>query len=210
MPYDEITPTGQKQLMRTENFVDYHPEFKNLLLGKALLEMLAQLSDQEMDLFKEKINYKLAGGNGFEAHLDAPAYDHMGKIDHLTANVAVDAATEENGCLEVVPGSHKMTDIEFSNGGHITAEWEARHEWISVPLDEGDILFFGSHLAHRSGPNRTETKRSSVYATYYPLSEGAGLRKKYYADRRENFPPDHGKLVIPCMQLTLNGGWRLT
>jgi hypothetical protein len=33
-----------------------------------------------MFLFKEKINYKEPNGNGFQAHLDAPAYDHIGKI----------------------------------------------------------------------------------------------------------------------------------
>jgi 2-aminoethylphosphonate dioxygenase len=62
-----------------------------------------------MLLFKDKINYKLPSGNGFAAHLDAPAYDHIGKIEHLTANFAVDKATIENGCIEVVPGSHVIT-----------------------------------------------------------------------------------------------------
>lgn len=202
MPYDEITPSGERQIMRTENFVDYHDSFNSLLLGEPLLGMLEQLSGTKMDLFKDKINYKLATGNGFAAHTDAPAYDHMGKIDHLTANIAVDASNRDNGCLEVVPESHKMTDIDFVTGGHISDDWCAKHEWVSVPLAEGDILFFGSHLAHRSGPNRTGAPRSSVYATYYPLLEGAGLRQKYYADRRANFPPDHGKSPRPKVKLT--------
>lgn len=50
----------------------------------------------------------LAGAGGFDAHTDAPAYQHSGALKHLTINVAVDAATPENGCLEVVDGSHKM------------------------------------------------------------------------------------------------------
>ena len=147
-----------------------------------------------MLLFKDKINYKLPFGNGFEAHLDAPAYDHIGKIEHLTANLAVDKATSENGCLEVVPRSHKM-DVPFSHGGHITPEWENSHEWLSVPLEPGDILLFGSHLAHRSGPNKSPRSRSMVYATYYGKSDGTDLRERYYADRRANFPPEHGKLI---------------
>lgn len=51
---------------------------------------------------------KIAGAGGFDAHTDAPAYQHSGALKHLTINVAVDAATTENGCLEVVDGSHKM------------------------------------------------------------------------------------------------------
>lgn len=143
-----------------------------------------------MLLFKDKINYKLAGGNGFGAHLDAPAYDHIGKIHHLTANLAVNEATEENGCLEVVPGSHLM-DVQFRNGGHITEEWEQSHEWTMVPLQPGDILFFGSYLAHRSGPNKTSKSRVAIYATYNRALDGTDLRERYYADRRLNFPPAH-------------------
>lgn len=48
-----------------------------------------------MLFFKDKVNYKLVYGNGFATHLDAPVYDHIGKIEHLTANIAVDAATLE-------------------------------------------------------------------------------------------------------------------
>lgn len=143
-----------------------------------------------MLLFKDKINYKLVNGNGFGAHLDAPAYDHIGQIEHTTANIAVDAATPENGCVEVVRGSHKM-EVTFSTGGAITPSWESSHEWLPVPLEPGDLLIFGSHLAHRSGPNKTDTSRNSVYATYHGRSDGEDLRKKYYEDRRAKFPPDH-------------------
>lgn len=107
-----------------------------------------------MLLFKEKINYKHQG-NGFQAHLDAPAYDHIRLIEHITANIAIDAATPENGCLEVVRGSHKMK-VEFAEAGRITPEWENTHERTSVPLEMGDMLIFGSHLAHRSAENKTE------------------------------------------------------
>lgn len=154
-----------------------------------------------MLLFKDKINYKLPFGNGFQAHLDAPAYDHIGRIEHITANVAIDAATPENGCLEVVPGSHKM-DVELSHGGHISEAWENAQTWVSVPLERGDMLIFGSHLAHRSARNLTSAKRTSLYATYHMRADGDDLRAKYYAHRRANFPPDHGKsLQLPLFFL---------
>lgn len=193
MPYDEITTTGERQIMRTENFVDFHKGFEQLLRGENLTGLLAQLTRDDMLLFKDKINYKMPGGNGFQAHLDAPAYDHIGKIEHTTANLAVDAATIENGCVEVVPGSHKM-DVKLAEGGRIDESWECSQTWVPVELAPGDLLMFGSHLAHRSAPNRSEKPRASVYATYHNKSDGKDLRAKYYVDRRENFPPDHGKL----------------
>lgn len=146
-----------------------------------------------MLLFKDKINYKQPFGNGFGAHLDAPAYDHICKVEHLTANLAVDAATVENGCLQVVPGSHRM-QVDLAHGGAITEDWIARNDWVSVPLQPGDILFFGSHLAHRSAENRTPNSRAMIYATYSGKDDGEDLRTKYYADRRVEFPPDHERI----------------
>ncbi|OAL24450.1 hypothetical protein AYO20_10676 [Fonsecaea nubica] len=194
MPYHEVNTDGTRQLMRTENFVDYHPEFHTLLCGEALARILKSISGDDMLLFKDKINYKLRSGNGFAAHLDAPAYDHIGKIEHLTANFAVDEATVDNGCIEVVPGSHRMP-VELSHGGAISKAWEDSHEWVKVPLRPGDVLLFGSHLAHRSAPNRSPKNRSSIYATYHGKSDGVDLRRRYYEHRRENFPPDHERVA---------------
>jgi ectoine hydroxylase-related dioxygenase (phytanoyl-CoA dioxygenase family) len=151
---------------------------------------------QDMLLFKDKINYKQPGGNGFHAHLDAPAYDHISRIEHVTVNLAIDPATPENGCLEVVPGSHKM-EVKFAHGGRIKPEWEHTHEWIPIPLEPGDMLIFGSHLAHRSAANKTDKSRSSLYATFHSRSDGEDLRERYYMHRMEMFPPEHGESCLP-------------
>jgi len=76
--------------------------------GKRLLSVLNQIGNQSMILYKEKINFKSSMAGGFDAHCDAPAYASGGAEKHLTINIAVDQATMENGCLEVVPGSHVM------------------------------------------------------------------------------------------------------
>lgn len=181
------------------------------MLYRRHITMSDRMADgkQDMLLFKDKINYKLPNGNGFAAHLDAPAYDHIGQIEHTTANFAVDAATLANGCVEVVPGSHLM-EVELSDGGQISASWEHAHDWIPVELAPGDLLVFGSHLAHRSGPNRTESSRSSVYATYHCKKDGEDLRARYYQDRRENFPPDHGECSSPPAMLEAGSKSELT
>ncbi|EME79186.1 uncharacterized protein MYCFIDRAFT_208708 [Pseudocercospora fijiensis CIRAD86] len=179
-PRPRRTPTDAN---RTENFVAYHPGFSSLLNGQPIRNILKQLTRDDMLLFKDKINYKLAGGNAF----DAPAYDHIGEIQHTTANLAVDPATVENGCVEVVPKSHRM-NVDLVEGGRIDPDWEARQLWIPVELGSGDLLIFGSHLAHRSRKNLTDRSRASVYATYHNFSDGTDLKERYYADRRENFP----------------------
>jgi hypothetical protein len=46
MPYDEINSSGEKQLMRTEKFADYHEQFGKLLFGEPIANILAQLSGE--------------------------------------------------------------------------------------------------------------------------------------------------------------------
>jgi ectoine hydroxylase-related dioxygenase (phytanoyl-CoA dioxygenase family) len=100
---------------------------------------LMNFGKQEMLLFKDKINYKAPHGNGFAAHQDAPAYDHIRKIEHVTLNVAVDQSTPENGCLEVVTGSHRM-DIPLNPENKIIdKKWEDAQEWTQVLLQPGEL-----------------------------------------------------------------------
>jgi ectoine hydroxylase-related dioxygenase (phytanoyl-CoA dioxygenase family) len=58
----------------------------------------------------------------------------------VTANLAVDLATVENGCLEVVPGSDRM-DTSYLKGVQIHPDWEAAHDWVPVPLEPGMYRF---------------------------------------------------------------------
>lgn len=54
----------------------------------------------------------------------------------------------------------------------------------------GDILVFGSYLAHRSGANTSSKDRRAIYATYNCAAEG-NLHDQYYADRQKLWPATH-------------------
>lgn len=61
MPYEEVNGQGQRVLCRTENFANSHSGFDSFLRGQRATSALQQLAGEQMLLFKEKINYKLAG-----------------------------------------------------------------------------------------------------------------------------------------------------
>lgn len=44
MPYDEINVNGERQLMRTERFVDFHPQYESLVCGEKLGQILKAVS----------------------------------------------------------------------------------------------------------------------------------------------------------------------
>lgn len=186
----EVNSAGARVLCRTENFASHHTGFNALLRGPSILGILNRLAGEPMLLFKEKINYKFSGSGGFAPHIDSTAYTHIRKIKHLTILLAVDAATMQNGGLEVVSGSHKM-DVPISRKDNcIKSEWVKAATWTPCELQAGELLAFDSHLAHRSGANKSSQDRRAVYATYNCKAEG-DLREEYYRHRAKEWPATH-------------------
>lgn len=182
-------PQADKILCRIENFVQYNDGMNKLLNGDKLVNLATDLFGEQSILYKEKINYKLPGGDGFAAHQDVAAGWWMyGQTLHLSCLVSIDAATAQNGCLEVCRARHR--------DGMLCEEWKAIPEetvqqlqWESVPTEPGDVLFFDSYVPHKSAPNNSNLPRRVLYATYAKASEG-DFRDRYYADKRQSFPPD--------------------
>ncbi|CAL5871536.1 uncharacterized protein PFLUO_LOCUS5789 [Penicillium psychrofluorescens] len=189
MPYEEVNAENKRVLCRTENFANSHAGFDSILRGQRATSVLQQLAGEEMLLFKEKINYKLAGSGGFDPHIDANAYTHVKNIKHLTILAAVDEMGPTNGGLEVVDGSHRM-EVPLGADRCIEPAWVKQHPWVPCDLQSGDILVFGSYLAHRSGANTSTKDRKAIYATYNCAAEG-NLHDQYYADRRQLWPATH-------------------
>ena len=94
-----------------------------------------------------------------------------------SASIAVDRATRENGCLQVIEGSHNLGRIDHVLAGDQAGADPARVEEILkrlplvyVELEPGDVLFFHSNLLHRSDQNRSENPRWSMICCYNAAS----------------------------------------
>jgi ectoine hydroxylase-related dioxygenase (phytanoyl-CoA dioxygenase family) len=177
LQYDEKTPSGDSRRCRTENFVPYHEGLRNLITTGQIPQLVGELLGEEARLYKEKINYKAPGGAGFAPHQDAPAYPFVQQT--VACMVAVDEATLENGCLEIVRGSHQKQLTTDENGCIATVVAE-KLKWEPLPVRAGSLLFFHCYVPHRSGSNTSEHKRRAIYLTYNGASDG-DLRADYYA-----------------------------
>lgn len=193
LQYDETTEEGIVRCS-SENFASEHHGFADLLSGERLIKPISDLHGEDVHLFKEKINYKVAKAGGYDPHIDASSYEHIKSLKdkiHTTLLIAVERATVENGCLEVVPGSHvdgRTNPIPTVGGKTITDEWTKAHEWKAIPLEPGQALIFDSYLAHRSGPNHTDSGRACLYATYSTQREGENVHTEYYEHRSKYWP----------------------
>lgn len=176
---------GQRILSRIEDIEPFHRGFSEIINGPKMKGAISQLFGEEAVLFKDKINFKMPGGDGFKAHQDVQAgWDRYARL-HITALLSIDPSTPENGCLEIAPGQHKS--------GLLGEYWkplpEDSHDYVPCPTAPGDAVFFDSFIPHCSGPNLTDKPRRLLYVTYNRLSEG-DHRRQYYADKRKSYPPD--------------------
>jgi ectoine hydroxylase-related dioxygenase (phytanoyl-CoA dioxygenase family) len=186
--YFEQTSDGRRQLCRLENFLPFHAALRKVAVSHRMQGVCGQLFGEPAVLFKDKINFKLPGGGGFEAHQDVQAgWSKYGSL-HITALVTIDRATRENGCLEMAAGSHDR--------GLIGTEWEpltgsqlTDSRFAPIEAEPGDAIFFDSFAPHSSKPNNTDQPRRVLYITYGKQSDGEQLAR-YYADKFKSYPPD--------------------
>lgn len=170
-------------LARTENFLTASPLLDAALRHGAVADVAGELLGEPALLYKEKINYKLVGGAGFAPHQDQPAYPFVSSV--LSVMIAVDDATVENGCLEVVSGYHHEL-LDQDERGCITQAIVATLDFQPAPLRAGQTLFFHSLTPHRSFANTSSHNRRALFPTYNGISEGE-LHDAYYAAKRAAF-----------------------
>jgi 2-aminoethylphosphonate dioxygenase len=176
---------GNDLVSRIENIYPFHDGFAQLI--DVLAVPTAQLLGEDAQVFKEKVNFKMPGGDGFTPHQDSQAGWNAYADFFISALVSVDAATVENGCLELCAGQHNRG--LFKSWAPLSEADMEGMVFESVPTQPGDVVFFDCFAPHRSEPNRTDTMRRIYYATYNRASAGAHM-EQYYADKFANYPPD--------------------
>jgi len=137
-------------------------------------------------LFKDKINWKLSGGDGFKAHQDHPAWNDFDISRFYSVALFGNKCTIENGCLEIVKNKNNVGLLNES--GCISKEIENDMEWEYLETTSNDLLIFDSFIPHRSDKNNSCNSRSIFYFTYNKLTEG-DFHSKYVENKRKHFPP---------------------
>ncbi|HEX8548410.1 MAG TPA: phytanoyl-CoA dioxygenase family protein [Cytophagaceae bacterium] len=91
----------------------------------------------------------------------------------LSVMIAITTASQQNGCLQVIRGSHKMGRIEHGFAGEQVGASQRyvdlalkTMELVYVELNPGDTLFFHSNLLHRSEANLSDSARWSLISCY--------------------------------------------
>lgn len=151
--------------------------------------MRGLIGSERVALWTDKLNLKRPReGSGFGWHQDSPYWIHDCRHVDLLPNVlvALDAASEANGCIRIIRGSHVDGCLPgISNGSQLGGFYtdpqrfdESRQVLMEVPA--GSLVFFNPHAVHGSLPNRSEQPRRALILTYqpadYPMLKSGRIR----------------------------------
>lgn len=123
-----------------------------------------------VSIFRAMVMNKPAGqGTHLPWHQDGGDVWKLDRDPLVTIWVALDPATRENGCLEVVPGTHRL-GLLSAHGSTVAPDEVARHcpaERVrAIEVASGHALLLHNWLIHRSGINPSPIPRRAFTACY--------------------------------------------
>jgi ectoine hydroxylase-related dioxygenase (phytanoyl-CoA dioxygenase family) len=114
---------------------------------------------------------------GFVSWHQDSTYWGLDPDDVVTAWVALTDATPENGCMQFIPGSHKIDQLPhldtfhrdnlLSRGQEIAVEVD-KSKAVAIPLSAGEMSLHHIKLVHGSEPNRSADRRIGLAIRYIP------------------------------------------
>jgi ectoine hydroxylase len=141
-----------------------------------MVNTAAKLLDDEPYHYHSKMVMKEAKvGGAWTWHQDYGYWYQNGVLtpNLVSAFIAIDPATRENGCLQVIRKSHLCGRVEHQvTGDQAGADMERveailrRYEHVYVEMNPGDVVFFHSNLLHRSDQNQSENPRWSMICCF--------------------------------------------
>lgn len=160
---------------------------------------------EEIYLYSHKMTMKQPReGGAWEWHQDFGYWYNNGCLrpDMLSIYISLDKATKENGCLQVLKGTHALGRLDHVREDgqtnvartHLEAAIE-RYEHIYVEMEPGDALVFHGNLLHRSDANNSDTYRWGYICSYNAVSNAPFARLREYGNYEKMNPVPAGAFL---------------
>jgi phytanoyl-CoA hydroxylase len=154
-----------------------HPVFAHFICGAPLAGRLNQLLGPKVVMPLAHHNCIMTKQPRYSSetgwHQDI-RYWSFERPELVSVWLALGSETPENGCLYVIPGTHKQTfgrerlDDALFLRSDLAENVALIEQKVSVPLEPGDVLFFHSRTFHAAGRNQTGQTKFSVVFTFRP------------------------------------------
>lgn len=176
-PGDMVSETQKdgdplKQFPRMIHMHRWDEASRQWLLDPRLNDCLTAFLETAPVAVQTMLYFKPAGARGQALHQDN-MFLRAAPGTCMAAWMALDAIDEENGCMQVVPGSHRWpllcttqadTNASFTD---ITVPIPEGMEAVPVVMEAGDVMFFNGSLVHGSFPNVSKDRFRRALIGHY-------------------------------------------
>lgn len=145
------------------------PYIRQFVADDRFVNITTQILGPNVKLYWDQSVYKRPEApRDFPWHQDN-SYQPIDPIHYLTCWLALEDATIENGCVWIIPGSHKMGLVEHKKTDIGLQCYFGDDPGVPVPLKSGSMVAFHSLLFHRSTPNRSTHSTRKGYVIQYSV-----------------------------------------
>lgn len=178
----------------------------NWMLDKRIAHHLALFLGVEPLAAQTMLYFKPPGARGQALHQDQ-YYLQVQPGTCMAAWLALDDCDEENGCLQVVPGTHNLpllcpeeadTTQSFTE---ITVPVTPDMTLVPMRMKAGDVLFFNGQLIHGSYPNQSQERFRRSLIGHYIVGDAQKVARSYHPALRMDgttVPLDESERGGPC------------
>jgi len=159
-------------LRRVNSPTEISAAYYRAMSATRMADAVADLIGPDVKFHHSKINSKLPGAaTAVKWHQDFPFTPHSND-DIVTALLFVDEVTDDNGPLELDPGTHKSEILSLWNGDVFTAavgdDFAAASQAKAVRCTgpAGGVCFMHTRVLHGSAPNRSAHPRTLFISVY--------------------------------------------
>ena len=189
-PADPASP-----FRKLDNPVFHRNAFRELAITPALVEAVEQLIGAGVSVLFSQVFCKAPEVGGPKpVHQDNFYFAPSDTDALLTTWIALDAATEENGCLHYGLGSHREPVLEHTAPEdapfnlQVPAEVAKKYPMTPVPVPRGGVSIHHGNTLHQSSANRSAHPRRAV--TFHFLRNDAQL-----VDPALKYDPSHSVVI---------------
>lgn len=164
------------------------------MLDPRLNETMTALLGEAPFAVQTMLYFKPAGGRGQALHQDQ-YYLRVQPGTCIAAWMALDDCDEENGCLQVVPGTQNLpilctVDADLGQSfTDVTVPLPENMEPVPVRMKAGDVLFFNGQLIHGSFPNTSRDRFRRSLIGHYIVGDAQKVAEFYHPALRMDGTP---------------------
>lgn len=162
---------GGEKLLHLIELTARHPAFLDLCKDSRIVGVVRALLGDNLQLQHSKLTTKppVQGRGACPWHQDFGFFPHT-NTDLVAVGVLLDDATEDNGCLSVIPGSHKLGPLNHAKNGYFSGQCVEQDTLdtaaapVAMPCRAGGITIHHCLTLHSSPENISgNSRRMAVY-----------------------------------------------